>query len=50
VAVAHFHHTRELLRGPLASPGSIGLTATAKALVFTVARSIGDIWWQRAAR
>jgi Tol biopolymer transport system component len=50
VAIAHFHHTRELLRGPMASTGSIGLTATAKALVFTVARSIGDIWWQRAAR
>jgi len=50
VAVAHFHHTRELLRGPLASPGSIGFTATAKALVFTVARTIGDIWWQRAGR
>jgi len=50
VAIAHFHHARELLRGPMASPGSIGLTATTKALIFTVARSIGDIWWQRAGR
>jgi Tol biopolymer transport system component len=49
-AIAHFHSTRELLRGPMPSPGSIGLTATAKALVFTVARSIGNLWWQRVPR
>ncbi len=47
-SIAHFHHTRELLRGPMPSPGSIGLTATDSALIFTVARSIGNLWWQRA--
>jgi Tol biopolymer transport system component len=50
VPVAHFHYPRELLRGPESSSSSIGLTATTKALVFTVARAIGDIWWQRAGR
>jgi Tol biopolymer transport system component len=48
IAIAHFHHTRELLRGPMPSPGSIGLTATGGALIFTVARSTGNLWWQRA--
>jgi eukaryotic-like serine/threonine-protein kinase len=46
--IAHFHHTRELLRGPQPSPGSIGLTATNSALIFTVARSTGNLWWQHA--
>jgi hypothetical protein len=32
------------------SPGSIGLTATPDALIVTVARSTGSLWWQRAAR
>jgi len=50
VAVAHFHYTRELLRGPMGSTGSIGLTATASGLVFTVARSIANLWWQRVPR
>src|SRR5262249_8449899 len=49
-SIAHFHSSRELLRGPTASLESIGLSATAKALVFTVARSIGNLWWQRAPR
>ena len=49
-SIAHFHSSRELLRGPMASPESIGLSATGQALVFTVARSIGNLWWQRAPR
>jgi Tol biopolymer transport system component len=48
--IAHFHYARELLQGPMASTGSIGLTATARGLIFTVARSVGNLWWQRAAR
>ena len=47
VGIAHFHHARELLRGPVASPGAIGLTATADSLIFTVAESIGNLWSQR---
>ncbi len=51
VPIAHFHHASELLRGPMPSPvGGIGLTATANALVFTVARSTGSLWWRRAPR
>jgi Tol biopolymer transport system component len=51
VAYAHFHHSGELLAGPKASTGSIGFTATNKDLVFTVARSTGNLWQQqRAAR
>jgi dipeptidyl aminopeptidase/acylaminoacyl peptidase len=48
VAIAHFHHSSELLRGPVAGAGSIGLTATANSLFFTVERSAGNLWWQRA--
>jgi serine/threonine protein kinase len=48
--IAHFHYARELLQGPVASTGSIGLTATSNALIFTVARSVGNLWWRRAAR
>lgn len=50
VPIAHFHHTGELLRGPMPAPSSIGLTATADALLFTVARSTGNLWWQRPGR
>jgi Tol biopolymer transport system component len=50
VEIAHFPHTGELLAGPMASTGSIGLTATKKDLVFTVARSTGNLWRQRATR
>jgi Tol biopolymer transport system component len=46
VSIAHFHHTSELLRGPMGT-GSIGLTATSNSLVFTVERSVGNLWWQR---
>jgi eukaryotic-like serine/threonine-protein kinase len=45
--VAHFHYPRELLQGPRASTASIGLTATGNALIFTVARSVGNLWWRR---
>jgi Tol biopolymer transport system component len=48
VEIAHFHHARELLRGPRAGAGSIGLAATANSLFFTVERSAGNLWWQRA--
>jgi hypothetical protein len=50
IPIAHFHLTRELLRGPLPATGSIGLTATGNALIFTVARSIGSLWWLRTPR
>jgi len=50
VPIAHFHHAGELLRGPVPSWSSIGLTATADALIVTVARSTGSLWWHRAAR
>ncbi|HEX6463378.1 MAG TPA: protein kinase, partial [Vicinamibacterales bacterium] len=50
VEVMHFPHAAELLRSPLGLTGSIGLTATADALLFTVARSTGSLWWQRDAR
>ncbi len=46
VPIAHFHLGRELLRGPMPAPGSIGLTATRDSLIFTVARSRGNLWWQ----
>jgi Tol biopolymer transport system component len=49
VPIAHFHHTSELLGSPMAGAGSIGLTATANSLIFTVERSAGNLWWQRAA-
>jgi Tol biopolymer transport system component len=49
VAVAHFHHARELLRSPVPSTGGIGLTATADGLIFTIAESAGNLWWQRGA-
>ena len=48
VSIAHFHHTSELLRGPMGK-GSIGLTATSNSLVFTVERSVGNLWWQHVA-
>jgi serine/threonine protein kinase/Tol biopolymer transport system component len=48
--VAHFHYRGELLQGPMPSLGSIGLTASAKGLVFTVARSVGNLWLQRIVR
>jgi Tol biopolymer transport system component len=44
--VAHFHHARELLRAPVPSIGAIGLSASADSLIFTVAESSGNIWWQ----
>jgi Tol biopolymer transport system component len=47
-AVAHFHHARELLRGTAPSVGSIGLSASADSLIFTLAESSGNIWWQPA--
>jgi Tol biopolymer transport system component len=50
VAYAHFHHSGELLAGPKSSTGSIGFTVTNKDLVFTVARSTGNLWQQRPAR
>jgi hypothetical protein len=50
IAVAHFHSAVEQLGGPMASTGSIGFTATNTDLVFTVARSIGNIWWQHTTR
>jgi hypothetical protein len=50
IALAHFHNTGEQLAGPRGSFGSIGFTATNKDLVFTVARSTGNIWQQRPAR
>jgi hypothetical protein len=50
LAIAHFHNAGELLGGPMASPGSIGLTATYKDLVFTVARSTGNLWQLLPAR
>jgi hypothetical protein len=50
IALAHFHNTGERLAGPVASSGSIGVTATANGFVFTVARSIGNLWWQRIMR
>jgi Tol biopolymer transport system component len=50
MAIAHFHNAGELLGGPMASPGSIGLTATYKDLVFTVARSTGNLWQLLPAR
>jgi len=49
VPIAHFHHARELLGSPVPTPGAIGLTATADALVFTVAESTGNLWRQRGA-
>jgi Tol biopolymer transport system component len=49
VPIAHFHHTSELLGSPMAGAGGIGLTATANSLIFTVERSAGNLWWQRAA-
>jgi hypothetical protein len=48
-AIAHFHHARELLRSPVPSTSAIGLTATADALIVTVAASTGNLWWQHAA-
>jgi Tol biopolymer transport system component len=50
IALTHFHSTGERLAGPTASAGSIGFTATANGLVFTVAQSVGNIWGQRIAR
>jgi eukaryotic-like serine/threonine-protein kinase len=47
--VAHFHHARELLRAPTASAGAIGLSASRDSLIFTVASSSGNIWWQTHA-
>jgi Tol biopolymer transport system component len=47
VPIAHFHHARELLRSPWPSSSSIGLTATPDSLIFTVAQSAGNLWWQR---
>jgi Tol biopolymer transport system component len=44
--VAHFHYARELLRAPTGSTGAIGLSASTSHLIFTVARSTGNIWWQ----
>jgi Tol biopolymer transport system component len=49
VSIAHFHHARELLRSPRPASGSIGLTATADTLVFTVEQSTGNLWWQHGA-
>ena len=50
IALAHFHNTGEQLAGPKGTSGSIGFTVTNKDLVFTVARSTGNIWQQRPAR
>lgn len=44
--VAHFHYSRELLRAPSGSTGAIGLSASNRYLIFTVARFTGNIWWQ----
>ena len=49
VPITHFHHARELLRSLWPSSSSIGLTATPDSLVFTVAQSTGNLWWQHAA-
>ena len=49
-SIAHFHNAGELLAGPRGSTGSIGFTATKKDLVFTVARSTGNLWLQRPTR
>jgi len=46
-SIAHFHHARELLASVLPSSGAIGLTASSKALIFTVAESSGNLWWRR---
>ena len=50
VPYAHFHHRGELLAGPMPSPESIGFTVTNKDLVFTVARSTGNLWQQLPKR
>jgi Tol biopolymer transport system component len=47
VAIAHFHHARELLRSDQPNIGGIGLTAAGDSLVFTVAESSGNLWRQR---
>ena len=46
VPVAHFHHARELLRALTGSTGAIGLSASRDHLVFTVARTTGNVWRQ----
>jgi Tol biopolymer transport system component len=42
--VAHFHHVREIIRGPSAALGDIGLSAARGFLVFTVTETTGEAW------
>ena len=42
--VAHFHQLREVVRGPTALLGGIGLSVSRQFLVFTVRETTGEIW------
>jgi len=42
--VAHFHQLREVVHGPSANLGGIGLSVSRQFLVFTVRETSGEVW------
>ena len=44
--VLHFHHSRQMLRGPSAYTGEIGLSVSENFLVATVTETKGNVWVQ----
>ena len=45
-AVAHFHQAREMVQGPVANLGEIGLSASRQFLAFSVTETTGEAWLQ----